>query len=91
MLCHPSNGEAWKHFDWIHPNFAIDVRNVQLGLCTNEFNPYIQASSSPYSYWPIIVTPYNFPPEMCMTKPYMFLSCVILGTFNPTTSIDVYL
>ena len=25
-----------------------------------------------------------------MTKPYMFLSCVIPGPFNPTIGIDVY-
>ena len=28
---------------------------------------------------------------MCMTKPYMFLSCVIPGPFNPMVGIDVYL
>jgi len=26
-----------------------------------------------------------------MTKPYMFLSCVVLGSFNPTVGIDAYL
>jgi len=46
MLCHPSDGEAWKHFDRKHPSFASDPRNVRLGLCTDGFNPYIQASSS---------------------------------------------
>ena len=61
MLRHPSNGEAWKHFDQVHAYFSIDPRNVQLGLCTNGFNSYIQSSSSPYSYWPIVVTPYNLP------------------------------
>ena len=64
---------------------------MRLNLCTDEFNPYIQASSTPYSCWLIIVTPYNLPPEMCMTKPYMFLSCVVPGPFNPTVGIDVYL
>ena len=28
---------------------------------------------------------------MCMTKPYMFLSCVIPDPFNPMVDIDVYL
>ena len=28
MLRHPSDGEAWKHFDWVHADFAIDPRNV---------------------------------------------------------------
>jgi len=39
----------------------------------------------------VIVTPYNLPPEMCMSKPYMFLSCLIPGPSNPKASIDVYL
>jgi len=91
MLRHPSDGEAWKHFDRVHADFAIDPQNVRLGLCTNGFNPYIQASSSPYSCWPIIVTPYNLPSKMCMTKPYIFLTCVIPGPFNPMVGIDVYL
>ena len=72
-------GEAWKHFDWEHADFVVNMQNVRLGLSTDGFNPYIQASFSPYSCWPIIVTSYNLPPEMCMTKPYMFLSCVIQG------------
>jgi len=56
MLRHPSDGEAWKHFDRVHADFAIDPWNVRLDLCKDGFNPYIQASFSPYSYWPIIVT-----------------------------------
>jgi len=39
----------------------------------------------------MIVTSYNLPPEMCMSKPYMFLNCLILGPSNPKASIDVYL
>ncbi|KAK2449830.1 hypothetical protein QL285_008985 [Trifolium repens] len=55
------------------------------------FTLYIQASATPYSCWPVIVTPYNLPPDMCMTKPYIFLSCIIPGPSNPTNGIDVYL
>ncbi|GAU27327.1 hypothetical protein TSUD_05530 [Trifolium subterraneum] len=80
-----------RHFDAMHRDFAEDPRNVRLGLCSDGFTPYIQASASPYSCWPVIVTPYNLPPEMCMTKPYMFLSCIIPGPSNPTDGIDVYL
>ena len=68
MLCHPSDGEAWKHFDHKHHSFASDPRNVRLVLCSDGFNPYIQASSSPHSCWPVIVTPYNLPPKMCMSN-----------------------
>jgi len=91
MLRHPSDGQAWKHVDRKHPSFASDPRNVRLGLCLDGFNSYIQASSSPYSCWLVIVTPYNLPPEMCMTKPYMFLTCIIPGPSNQKASIDVYL
>ncbi|GAU47807.1 hypothetical protein TSUD_404120, partial [Trifolium subterraneum] len=79
------------HFNAMHPDFAKDPRNVRLGLCSDGFTPYIQASATPYSCWPIIVTPYNLPPDTCMTKPYMFLSCIIPGPSNPTNGIDVYL
>ena len=88
---HPSDGEAWKHFDRTHPDFAAEPRNVRLGLCSDGFAPYVQASGSAYSCWPVIVTPYNLPPEMCMTKPYMFLTCVIPGPHSPKAGIDVYL
>ena len=35
---HPSNGEAWKHFNSVHPHFLVESRNVRLGLCTDEFD-----------------------------------------------------
>lgn len=91
VMRHPSDGEAWKHFDRVHPDFAADPRNVRLGLCSDGFTPYIQASAKPYSCWPVVVTPYNLPPEMCMTKPYMFLSCIVPGPDNPKAGIDVFL
>ncbi|GAU50609.1 hypothetical protein TSUD_410190 [Trifolium subterraneum] len=90
-LRHPSDGLAWKHFDQVNPDFASDPRNVRLGLCSDGFTLYTQASATPYSCWPIIVTPYNLPPEMCMSKPYMFLAAVILGPSSPTVGIDIYL
>ncbi|KAK2370919.1 hypothetical protein QL285_083923 [Trifolium repens] len=90
-LRHPSDGLAWKHFDQVHPDFASEPRNVRLGLCSDGFTPYTQVSATPYSCWPVIVTPYNLPPEMCMSKPYMFLAAVIHGPSSPTVGIDIYL
>nr|GEV62600.1 hypothetical protein [Tanacetum cinerariifolium] len=29
VLSHPSDGEAWKHFDQTHPSFAAEPRNVR--------------------------------------------------------------
>ncbi|KAL0326564.1 UNVERIFIED_CONTAM: hypothetical protein Sangu_1734400 [Sesamum angustifolium] len=31
-VCHPSNAEAWRHFDRTHPDFALEPHNVRLGL-----------------------------------------------------------
>ncbi|XP_027187904.2 uncharacterized protein [Cicer arietinum] len=90
VLCHPSDGEAWKHFDQVYPGFASEPRNVRLGLCADGFTPFSQ-SATPYSCWPVIVTPYNLPPELCMMTPYMFLSLIIPGPHSPKGKIDVYL
>ncbi|XP_058774870.1 uncharacterized protein LOC131649136 isoform X2 [Vicia villosa] len=90
VLCHPSDGEAWKHFDQVYPAFASEPRNVRLGLCADGFTPFSQ-SAKPYSCWPVIVTPYNLPPELCMMMPYMYLTLIIPGPDNPKGKIDVYL
>jgi len=90
VLSHPSNGEAWKHFDNVHPDFACEPRNVRLGLCADGFTPYGQSGKT-YSCWPVIVTPYNLPPWMCMRQEYMFLTIIIPGPHNPKSKIDVFL
>ncbi|KAL0301673.1 UNVERIFIED_CONTAM: hypothetical protein Sradi_6444100 [Sesamum radiatum] len=36
-MCHPSDGEAWKHLDRMYPDFAEEPHNVRLGLYTNGF------------------------------------------------------
>jgi len=87
---HPSEAEAWKHFDRLHPPFAAEARNVRLGLCADGFNPYSNAVR-PYSVWPIVVCVHNLPPHMYITRPYVFLSSVIPGSHNPKSKIDVYL
>jgi hypothetical protein len=63
---------------------------MYLGLCTDGFNPF-GSFAAPYSYWPIILTVYNLPPEMRMRLEFMFLSTVILGPNSPGWNIDVYL
>ncbi|OMO95192.1 Transposon, En/Spm-like protein [Corchorus capsularis] len=90
FMSHPSDGEAWKHFDRTYPDFASDPRNIRLGLCADGFAPHGQFGKT-YSCWPVIVTPYNLPPSMCMKSPYMFLSLICPGPTNPKKNIDVYL
>jgi len=87
---HPSNGEAWKHFNSVHPHFSAESRNVRLGLCTDGFNPF-GSFAAPYSCWPVILTVYNLPLEMCMRSEFMFLSTIIPGPSRPGQNIDVCL
>ena len=90
VMHHPSDSKAWFHFDQMHPSFSAESRNVRLGLCTDGFQPFGQ-SGKQYSCWPIIVTPYNLPPGMCMKEPHMFLSVIVPGPNNPKHKIDVFL
>ncbi|XP_060190439.1 uncharacterized protein LOC132619603 [Lycium barbarum] len=63
VMCHPSDGEAWKHFDTTYPDFAAETRNIRLGLCSDGFTPH-SVSAAPYSCWPVFLTLYNLPPEL---------------------------
>ncbi|XP_075092458.1 uncharacterized protein LOC142172685 [Nicotiana tabacum] len=37
---HPADGDVWKEFDSLHPEFSSDPRNVRLGLSSDGFNPF---------------------------------------------------
>ncbi|XP_066333443.1 uncharacterized protein [Miscanthus floridulus] len=39
-MIHPSDGDAWKHFDDMHPGKAMEARNVCVALATDGFNPF---------------------------------------------------
>jgi hypothetical protein len=90
VMVHPSDGEAWKRFNSVHPHFSAESRNVRLGLFTDGFNPF-GSFAAPYSCWPVILTVYNFPPGMCMRPEFMFLSTVIPGPRSLGRNIDVCL
>ena len=87
---HCSDSPGWKHFNAMHPTFAAKNRNVRLGLCTDGFQPFGK-SRSQYSSWPVILTPYNLPPEMCIKEQYMFRIVIVLGPRNPKDKLDAYL
>jgi Transposase family tnp2/Domain of unknown function (DUF4218)/Transposase-associated domain len=90
FVTHPSDAEAWLKFDEANPFFAMDPRNVRLGLCSDGFAPFNNTGRN-YSCWPVIVTPYNLPPSMCMRREFFFLNALIPGPSNPKKKIDVYL
>ena len=89
-MAHPSDSEAWKHLDTCFPEFASEPRNVRLGLCTNRFSPHGKFGGQ-YSCWPVILTPYNLPPSMCMKRQFLFLSFLVPGPKNPKGNLDVYM
>jgi hypothetical protein len=90
VMVHPSDGEASKRFNSVHPHFSAESRNVRLGLCTDGFNLF-GSFAAPYSCWPVILTVYNLPPGMCMRPEFMFLSTIIPGPSSPGWNLDVYL
>ena len=90
VLSHPSDGEAWKHFDQKYPNFSVDPRNVRVGLYADGFTPYGK-SGRLYSCWPVIMTPYNLSPALCLEREFLFLIAIIPDPSNPKNKIDVFL
>jgi hypothetical protein len=87
---HPADGEAWRSFDIVHPDFMADSRNVRFGFTSNGFNPFGNISTS-HSTWPVMLVPYNLPSWMCMKQTSFILSLVIPGSSSPGMDIDVYL
>ena len=59
-------------------------------FCVDSFIPSNHFNNS-YSFWPMVIMPYNLPLEMCMKDPYLFLTCIIPCLNNPKVKIDVYL
>ncbi|XP_074316513.1 uncharacterized protein LOC141652804 [Silene latifolia] len=90
ILRHPADAEAWSSFDNKYPEFALEPRNVRLGLASDGFNPFGRMDST-HSTWPVILIPYNLPPWLCMKKENFILSMIIPGPKSPGNNIDVYL
>jgi hypothetical protein len=87
---HPADSEEWKEFDVQHPRFALEPRNVRLGLATDGFNPFGNMNNS-YNMWPVILISYNLPPWLVMKEPFFMLSLLIPGPHQPGNEIDVYM
>ncbi|GJY83590.1 CACTA transposable element [Tanacetum coccineum] len=89
-MCHPVDGKTWKDFDQNHKQFALEPRNVRLGLAADGFNPFGNLSQG-YSMWPVILTTYNLPSWLCMKESNLMLSMLIPGPKSPGKDIDVFL
>ena len=40
IMRHLTDSEEWKEFDLRHSDFALEPRNVRLGLAMDGFNPF---------------------------------------------------
>ncbi|GFS37289.1 hypothetical protein Acr_00g0051170 [Actinidia rufa] len=87
---HPAHSDEWKDFDVKHPEFALEPRNVRLGLGVDGFNPFGNMSNS-YSMWPVILVPYNLPPWLAMKDSFFMLILLVPGDKQPGIDIDVYM
>ena len=87
---HPVDSVTWKQMDAKYPTFAVEERNIRLGLSTDGFNPFSMQNSK-YSCWPVLLVNYNLPPNLCMKKENIMLTRIIPGPQQLGNSIDVYL
>lgn len=46
LMWHPVDREEWKDFDKRFSTFALELRNVRLGLAADRFNPFGNMSAS---------------------------------------------
>ncbi|XP_049378105.1 uncharacterized protein LOC125842859 [Solanum stenotomum] len=90
IMRHPADSMEWKKFDELHPSFAVEPRNVRLGLASDGFQPF-GMSRTPYNIWLVVLVPYNLPPWLCMKQENFILSMLIPGPNGPGDAIDVYL
>ena len=90
-VTHRSDAKACKHLQTIYSDFASEWRNVYLGLCTDGFSPFGMSGRKYYSLWPVILTPYNILPAMCMQREFLFLSILVPGPKHPKWGLDVFL
>jgi hypothetical protein len=75
VMVHSSDGESWKHFNLIRPDFALELRNVRVAIATDGFNPFV--FGAPYSCWPVLVIPLNLSLALCMKKENILVSLVL--------------
>ena len=89
-MSHPSHGSEWKSFNDKHKEFAADPRNIRLGLASDGFNPFGHQSAT-YSMWPVLVIPYNMPPNVCTKESNYMMALLIPGPKSPGKDFDLFM
>jgi hypothetical protein len=85
-LTHPSDVEAWTHFDGIHGDKALEARNVRVAPATDRFNPF-GITAAPHTCWPVFVIPLNLPSDITFQRQYIFVSLIIHGYSGNNMSV----
>jgi len=90
-VCHVPDSKAWQHIDKTWPNFAIEPRNVRLGLATDGVNLFGEKNNA-WSTWPVLLLNYNLPPWLVTKKFFMIVFLIIPGPESVRSSnFDVYI
>ena len=76
VMRHSADGEGWKEFNRLYPDFAHEPRNVRLEVAIDGFNLF-RVLNKNHSIWPIFTIPYNFLSWKCMKKEYMMMMLLI--------------
>ncbi|XP_063939076.1 uncharacterized protein LOC135148326 [Daucus carota subsp. sativus] len=91
VLTYPVDGKERKEFDTNYPDFSAEIRNVKLGLATDGFPPYNNATSTVYLVWPVVLLVYKLPHTMVTKDPYMFMTLLVPGPNDLGKNLNVYL
>jgi hypothetical protein len=86
-LCDFQDGSLYVDEILNDPRFAEDARNIFGALAADGLQPY--ADDAKYSMWPIVFTPYNFPPHIRYLLGLTTVICVIPGSRQPSSRISL--
>ena len=90
VMRHVHDSPAWKHIDSTWPEFSSDPRHVRLGVAMDGVNPY-KLMRSKHSTWPVLISNYNIPNWLSTKKGFVFVSCIIPGTYIRCFSYILYI
>ena len=88
-----ADSPAWKHVtsENVDPTFALEPRNLRLGLSLDGVNPFPHSNTT-HSTWPVLLLIYNLPPYLVTKKFFIQLSILISGKESPTSeNIGVFI
>ncbi|XP_018459711.2 uncharacterized protein LOC108830611 [Raphanus sativus] len=83
---HPVDSLTWVQTNNKWPEFAAEARNLQLGISTDDMNPF-SIQSTNHSTWPVFLVNYNMAPTQCLKSENIMLTMLIPGPSAPGTTL----